>query len=151
MLTGCFGVTPQKTGKEGRPMPDFNILLSDSTVLYTRDIPAGKPVVMFYFSPYCPFCKAVTEDILEEMDELNNIQFYFVTSYGLPHLESFIKEHQLTRYTNIAAGIDTANFIHKYYSAQGVPYTAIFNKNKVLNNSFMGKISTGQIKDVAEE
>jgi thiol-disulfide isomerase/thioredoxin len=151
ILTGCFGITPQKTGKEGKPMPDFNILLSDNTVLHTRDIPSDKSVVLFYFSPYCPFCKAVTQNIIEDMDDLNKIRFYFITSYGLSDMEDFIKEHQLTKYTNITVGIDTANFIHKYYNAEGVPYIAIFKKNKILNNSFLGKISTAQIKDVAEE
>src|SRR5689334_11536922 len=101
MLTGCFGITPQKTGKEGKPMPDFNILLADNTVLHTRDIPVGKPVVIFYFSPYCPHCKVVTEDIVEEMGDLKNIQFYFVTNYGFHDMEGFKKQYQLTKYTNI--------------------------------------------------
>jgi thiol-disulfide isomerase/thioredoxin len=151
MLTGCFGITPQKTGKEGKPMPEFTLMLANNTVLYTRDIPVGKPVVLFYFSPYCPHCKAVTQEIVEEMDDLNNIQFYFVSNFSFADLEGFKKNYQLFKYPNIIIGIDTTHFMNDYFSAVGVPYTAIFSKNKILNNSFMGKISAAQLKKVAEE
>jgi len=150
ILAGCFGKTPQKTGNEGKPMPDFTLLLTDSTSLSTHDIPPGKPVVLFYFSPYCPYCEALTLELLEEMDDLRDIRFYFVTSYGWEHLETFKKEHQLAKFPNVTIGIDTALFIRNYFKTKGVPYTAIFNKNKILNNCFLGEISAAQLKNVAD-
>ena len=150
-LTSCFGVEPQKTGKEGKSMPDFNIQLADGNMLHTRDIPTGKPIVLFYFSPYCPYCKALTEDIIEDMDDLKELQFYFVTTLGTQDLKQFAKEHQLAKYPNIFTGLDTARYINEYFGPRGIPYTAVFSKDKILNKTFVGKIGTGRILKAAKE
>lgn len=150
-LAGCFGVAPEKTGKEGQGLPDFNILLTDSKVLHTRDLSAGKPIVLFYLSPYCPYCNKQTKDILGEMEEFNDVQFLFVTSYPLQEMEKFKKGYNLSKYRNITAGVDTAHFIHNYFSAKGVPYTAVYNKNKKLNKTFLGPLTVRQLVKELEE
>lgn len=151
-LTGCFGKTPEKTGKEGAALPAFNILLTDSiTVLNTSNISAGKPVALFYFSPYCPYCRAQTQEIVEEMDDLKDIQFYFVTSYPLSTLRGFKEQYKLGKFPNITIGVDKDRFIGKYFELTGIPYVAIYSKNKKLNNAFQGKITAAQLKEVAEE
>jgi len=152
MLAGCFGTEPQKTGKEGKPMPEFSILLTDSTTrLHSRDFPSNKPVVIFYFSPYCPYCKAQTKKIIEDMDMLKGMQFYYISSFPLSQVKGFYKEFELEKYSNITVGIDSANFVKDYFEIIGFPYLAIYGKNKKLNKSFMGKMYNSQIKKVAEE
>jgi peroxiredoxin len=151
-LTGCFGSDPQKTGKEGRPMPQLSMLLTDSiTILHTSDIPSNKPVVFFYFSPFCPYCKAQTNNIVENIDKLKDIQFYFVTNYPLAAVKHFNEEHKLTKYPNITTALDSANVVGEYFEIVGVPFMAIYGKNKILNKTFMGKIYSSQIKEVADE
>jgi len=151
-LAGCFGSEPQKTGKEGKPMPDFSLLLLDSTTkMHTRDIPTGKPIVLFCFSPYCPYCKAQTKKIVEDMDRLKDIQFYFISNFPLPSVKEFYKEYQLAKYPNITIGIDSAQSVSDYFEISGIPYLAIYGKNKILNKSFMGSIYISQLKKVAEE
>jgi len=152
LLAGCFGADPQKTGKEGKPMPEFSFLLIDSiTRIYTRDIPTGKPTVFLYFSPYCPYCKAQTKMIIENMDNLKDIKFLFISSYPLPTLKDFEKEYQLAKYPNITMGMDSATTIRDYYEMTGIPYLAIYGKDKKLNHTFQGKIYTSQLKKVAED
>lgn len=152
LLAGCFGSEPQKTGLEGKPLPDFSMLLPDSTTwVRSRDIPTGKPIVLFYLSPYCPYCKAQTKEIIEDMHKLKNIQFYFITSFPLPDFKYFCKEYQLEKYSNITTGLDTAHAISDYFEIQSVPYIAIYKKDKILNKTFIGKIYSSQIKKAAEE
>lgn len=151
-LASCFGVTPEKTGKERKPMPDFDLLLTDSTTwLNTRNIPAGKPIALLYYSPNCPYCKALTQEIIEEMDELKNIQFYFISSFPMPTLKAYSKAYQLAKYPNIITGMDTSRLMHDYFNAPGIPYLAIYDKDKKLKQAFLGKISGNQIKKVAGE
>lgn len=151
-FTGCFGVTPQKTGKEGKPIPEFNLLLTDSTTwLNTRNIPSGQPVALLYYSPYCPYCQALTREITEEMDDLKNIRFYFISSFPLATQKAFSKDFQLAKYPNIVTGMDTSSLMQHYWNAPGIPYLAIYNKDKKLNHTFLGKISGNQIKKVAED
>lgn len=150
-FASCFGTPLQKTGKEGQKLPDFNILLANNTSLNTRDIPAGKPIILFYMSPYCPYCNKQTKDILGEMEEFSDVQFLFVTSYQLEEMEKFKKEFNLSKYPNITSGVDTASFIHNYFPAEGVPYTAVYNKNKKLNKTFLGPLTVRQLANVLNE
>lgn len=152
MLVSCFGSEPQKTGLEGKPLPEFSMLLADSTTwLRARDIPGGKPIALFYFSPYCPYCKAQTKEIIDDMDKLKDIRFYFITSLPLSDLKPFYNEYQLQKYPNITAGVDTARVVSDYFEVAGVPYMAIYGNDKKLNKTFMGKIYSSQLKQVAEE
>lgn len=152
LLVGCFGSEPQKTGLEGKPLPEFNILLLDSlTSLNSRNIHSNNAIVLFCLSPHCPYCKAQTKEIIEDMSKLKEIQFYFITSYSLTEMKSFYNEYELAKYPNIITGVDTANFLNDYFEIPGVPYLAIYGKDKILRKTFMGKIYSSQIKNVASE
>lgn len=151
-LVGCFGAEPQKTGLEGKPLPSVNLLLPDSSTWSNiNNTPNGKPVALFYFSPNCPYCKAQTREIIEDYDKLKGIQFYFITGYPIPDIKKYSKEFELDKYPNIVVGRDTASTIGDYFEIPGVPYIAIYNKDKKLNKTYVGKIYSSQIKRVAEE
>lgn len=151
-LAGCFGAEPQKTGKEGKPLPEFSILLTDSTTwLHSRDITVNKPFVLFVFSPHCPFCKAQTKKIIEDRDLLKDIHFYFISHFPLSAIKDYIKEFQLDKQPNITVGLDSANFINEYLEAPGFPYMAIYGKGKKLNKAYLGKTYSRLIVEAAEE
>lgn len=152
-LAGCYSSEPQKTGKEGQPIPAFNVLLTDSTTwLNTSTLPSDKPIVLFYFTPYCPYCKAQTKEIIEDIDKLKNIRFYFISSFPIPLLKEYNKDFNLSKYPNITIGMDTANAVSDYFEIVGVPYMAIYGKNRKLSKSFMGgKLYSSQIKKIAEQ
>lgn len=70
-----------KTGLEGKVLPYYSMLNSDSTTYFNMGtIPAGKPIVVLLFDPYCPYCRAETEDILKDMKSMQDVRFYFLTS-----------------------------------------------------------------------
>jgi peroxiredoxin len=151
LLFGCFSKEPAKTGKEGKPMPDFNMLLMDSiTSINSAKIPSDKPIVLFYFSPHCSYCKSQVKEIIEDMDQLKDIRFYFVSAYSLKEVKTFYNDYQLAKYPNITTGLDTAHSIAEYFEITGVPFLAIYGKNKLLNKSYYGKIYNSQIKKAIE-
>jgi thiol-disulfide isomerase/thioredoxin len=150
-IIGCFGSEPERTGMEGKPLPGFNLLLTDSTTwINTSQVPKGKPVVLYYFNPHCPYCKAQTKDIIEEIDKLKGIQFYFITPFPFADMKRFSKEYELGKYPNISTGFDTASAMGNYFKVSAVPYIAIYGKDQKLNNTFEGKIYSSQIKKIAE-
>jgi len=151
-LAACFGKDPQKTDLEGKPLPDFSLLLTDSAnSVHTTNTPADKPVVLFYLSPHCPYCKAQTKEIIEDMPKLKDIQFYFISNFQLQDVKNFYKEFQLEKYPNIITGLDTAHAISDYFEISAIPYIAVYGKNKTLNNTFVGKIYSSQIIKAAKE
>ena len=151
-LFGCFSTPAQKTGKEGKPLPTFSMLLTDSaTWVHSTDIPMGKSFAILYFSPYCPFCKAQTKNIIENIDQLKDIHFYYISSFPLSSVKEFIKEFDLKKYNNISIGIDSAHVVNDYFEVPAFPYIAIYGKNKKLKKTFIGKMYSSQIKKEAEE
>lgn len=151
-LAGCFGQAPQKTGKEGKPLPDFSVLLTDSsTWIHSRDIPDNKPFALLVFSPHCPFCKALTKKIIEDKDNLQGIHFYFISDFPLSDVKSYIKEFELDKQPNITVALDSADFVNDYFEVPGLPYIAVYGKNKKLNQAFLGQTYIRQLKKAAEE
>ncbi|OQP59687.1 hypothetical protein A3860_36570 [Niastella vici] len=134
-------------------MPAFKILLTDSiTWINTSTATMNQPIVLFDFSPFCPYCKKQTKEIIEDIDQLKGIQFYFISSFPISTLKTFNKQFKLAQYPNITIGMDTANTIGDYFEITGVPYMAIYGKDKKLKKSFLGgKLYSSQIKKIAEE
>lgn len=151
-LSGCFGKEPQKTGKEGKSLPEFSMLLTDSTTwLHSRDIPTNKPFILFIFSPYCPFCQVQTKKIIEDKDMFKNVHFYFISHYPLSSIKAYIKEFQLENQSNITVGLDSAQFVYDYFEVPAYPYIAIYGKDKKLNAAFIGKTYSRQLLEAAEK
>jgi hypothetical protein len=129
-----------KTGLEGRPIPDFTILLADSTThLNTRDIPTGKPFIMTGFSPYCRHCQQEMGDIIRHIRQFGDTTIYFVTPYSFSDLKKFYVAFQLVRYPTIVTGVDAKNVFLGYFGAPYIPYTAIYDKKKRLKEVIPGQ------------
>jgi thiol-disulfide isomerase/thioredoxin len=151
-LAGCFGRKPEKTGLEGKPMPAFNLLLMDSTTrINTSSFPSGEPIVMFFFSPYCPYCRAQTEDIIANMKSFTNIRFYMLTNLPLSQLKHYYNHYRLDKYPNIVVAQDYNSYFVNYFKVTGVPYMAIYSKDKQLKQVLIGKVGTDLIKDIVFE
>ena len=150
-IVGCSNKNPYAAALELKPLPSFSLLLPDSTTwVNTENIRPDKPVVMFFFSPHCPYCHAQMNDIMDNIGKLKNIQFYLVTSFSVPDMKQFYNEYKLADYPNIIVGRDSANFSGKYFKTPGVPFTAVFGKDKIPNKFFLGKAASSQIKKATE-
>jgi thiol-disulfide isomerase/thioredoxin len=149
LLLICLSACSLFSKKEKRvvvnkPFPSINLMLEDSvSYLSTQNIPEGKPVVFFYYLPYCPFCKAQLEEIIADMDILKDVQFYMVTNLPLGDMRELYKEYKLDKYPNIKMGMDYSNKMLIYYDLKGVPFMAIYDKHKVFKDSFTGGKTLG--------
>lgn len=149
-LSGCKDAKPSiKAGLEGKSLPSFAILLQDSSVLNTSNITAGKPFAIFYFSPQCPYCRAQTKTIVNNIEDLQEMDIYMVSSYSLPAITKYVQENGLSKYKNIITGKDTANFIASYYEVPGVPFIAVYDGNKKLNKAYLGQVTGSKLKNAA--
>jgi hypothetical protein len=90
------------------------------------------------------------KEIIERINSLKNIKFYVFTSWPLKQTQSFYKEYELYKYPNLVVGVDYNNFFKEHFKARGVPYMAIYGRDKKLKQAFIGNVNTKQIKEVAE-
>jgi thiol-disulfide isomerase/thioredoxin len=150
ILPGCFGHRQKViSGLEGQKLPSFSLLLTDSiTRLNTSDIPLGQPFVLFYFNPHCPFCRAQTQELKDEMKSVENVRFYFLSGYPLYQIREFDNHYGLSRYTNITILQIKDTAFTNYFKIPGVPYIAVYNKQKHLKEVLLGKVSISNIRSV---
>jgi thiol-disulfide isomerase/thioredoxin len=148
----CSRRSTIKTGLEGKLMPKFNILLIDSSTNFSSaNIPTGKSNTLLYFSPHCPYCQAEVKTIIEDINRLKEIHFYMITNSPFSELKKFNNKYKLNNYSNITIGTDPFFFFAKYFKAPGVPYLAIYGKDKKLNGVFIGLVKSKDIEAVANE
>ena len=153
LFWGCFSKAPKlETEYEGKLMPAINLLLLDSsTNINTKTSSPGKALVLIDISPFCPFCRALTQSITDNNKELGDIQFILLSSFPISDLKKYYTEYHLEKYANIIVGQDYENYFGSYYKTPGVPCTAIYGKDRRLKQMFMGKVSANLIKDIAME
>jgi len=140
-----------KTGMEGRLLPSFDLLLADSTTLNTDKIPTGKPMIVIGFSPTCTHCQAETQNLLQRMDSLKNTRILFITPFPFDQMKVFYRYFKLARYPNITMGRDSQDYFLKYFKAQGVPYTTIFDSKKRLKQVIVKEARISDIVQAAVE
>jgi hypothetical protein len=61
-------------------------------------------------------------------------------------MKKFNAHYQLSKYANIKIGYDYSHFFRDYFPVNGVPYIAVYSKEKKLNRVFEGKTLSKQIK-----
>ena len=150
LIVSCGQNKQITTGLEGKPIPSINLLMIDSTTkINTANLKDNEPVVFFFFSPQCPYCKLQTEDIISNIKSLNNIHFYLVSSFPFRTLKQYYRQYELERYSNITVGRDYDYHFVDYYSVKSIPYIAVFNKDKILKKVFVGKTDINVIKSTA--
>ncbi len=139
----CQDEKPQayKTGMEGKPLPAFAIQLLDSTsFIHSEDLPAGKNLVLFYFKPTCPYCRAQMRDMVNNMERFKDKELYILTNEDLKSTNGFARYFKLNRFNNVIVGRDTGSVVLKTYRLRAVPFTAYFDKNKQLKALYPGRI-----------
>jgi len=142
--------TPESTTRKGQLAPSFSILLPDSsTYIDIGAVPSGKPFVLFYFSPQCPFCRMELKEIVHNSKQLEDIQFFIFTPFPFKEMRDFYREFQIEKVPNVRMGIDYKFFFGAYFQVTSIPFLAIYGKNKRLNDAFGGYVKADQIIDVA--
>lgn len=132
----------KKRSLEGNvSIPEFDMLLVDSTTYFnTQNIPTGRPVVLFYFGPYCDHSRTQMKNIIKNIENLKNIRFYLITQEPFNDMVYFYNNFRLNQYNNIVVGFDYEKFFNKKLKVQGYPYLLVYGKDGKLRNIFRGEV-----------
>jgi hypothetical protein len=152
LFTAFSAPATEKTGMEGRLMPPFTLLLTDSTTrLNSTDIPSGNPIIVIGFSPTCTHCGKETDDIVKNIAQFKDTRIYFVTPYPFNEMKGFYRYFKLDRYPNVTMGRDSSDYFMTYFKASTIPFTAIFDSKKRLKQAFVNPVDAARLsKAIAE-
>jgi thiol-disulfide isomerase/thioredoxin len=151
-LLSCYNNQAKPSPHDGKILPVFNLLLIDSTTYFnTNNISTETPTVFLFFNPDCPYSRAQITEITKNMSKLKHIKFYLLTSMPFAKLKDIYEHYKLSKFSNITCGYDYTSFFCEYFKVPGVPYMAIYGKNKKLKKAFAGKINPQFINDITRD
>src|SRR4051812_12438903 len=146
IFSSCKEEMPQKaykTGLEGKSIPAFSIQLLDSTsYIHSEAIAGDKKLVVFFFSPTCPYCRAQMRDMVNNIEKFKDEQLYVLTNADLTSTKAFADYFKLNGLNNVIVGRDTGSVVLKTYRLRTVPFTAYYDKNKQLKAAYAGRMSS---------
>jgi thiol-disulfide isomerase/thioredoxin len=135
-----------KTGMEGKPIPPFAIqLLDSSSFIHSEEIADDKKFVLFYFSPTCPYCRAQMRDMVNNIEKFKDEQLYILTNADLKSAKAFADYFKLKRINNVIVGIDTGGVVLSAYRLNTVPFTAYYDKNKLLKAAYNERLTRNSL------
>jgi peroxiredoxin len=149
VFVACGRVKPSKTGLEGTSLPTFNLTLMDNkSILNSNMIRKDEPFVILYFSTQCPYCRVMIKDMMENKEAFLHTPIYFITQDSIGAVKIFFKDYKLSNNINVA--IDKNNYIANYLKIDGLPYIAIYGKNKILKEVLKGRVKVNQLEDLVK-
>ena len=79
------------------------------------------------------------------------MKIYIITSFPLSIMKEFAHRYHLGEYTNVtmAQGSDL-DFVN-YFGVTRVPYIAIYDRDKILKQVMIGKVSVAQLTNNIQE
>jgi hypothetical protein len=151
IIAGCFSKKPEKTTHQNQPLPNFDLFLADGNYFNTGSIPSGKSVILFYFGPGCPYSHVQMDKLLKNKQKFKDTEFILFTTAPIGEMTWFYKKFKLNNYSNFKVGVDYKNFFREYFGTDGVPYLAVYGRDRLLNDAFRGETPINQLRMETEE
>ncbi|WP_307379958.1 TlpA family protein disulfide reductase [Chitinophaga terrae (ex Kim and Jung 2007)] len=139
-LAFCVAICISSCGKKApREIPAFDVLLLDSTTLLnTRDIPTGRPVLFMYFQPDCKHCQEETIKLVKNMDAFKDVQIYYISPSPISEVKLFYDLCGLKKFSNVTFAVDYKLYFYEQYKPTTTPYQAVYDRSKKLVDYFDG-------------
>jgi len=122
-------------------VPPLKLLLTDSSTVFTdKELKKNTPLFFILFSPDCEHCKKETEELIDKIDSLKNIQIVMATFMPFDKMKEFYNDYKLNRFSNITVGYDTQHILATYYRISYTPFVALYDKKGNLIEGFQGAL-----------
>lgn len=117
-------------------IPKIALIQGDSSAFTNANIPAGKPVVIIYFSPECGHCQLTAQEIYNDIDSVKDAFFVWVSYFPVPEIKDFAVKYKLAQYDNFKFGRDPRYAIPAFYKVKFTPFMAVYDTQGKLMQTF---------------
>jgi thioredoxin-related protein len=145
LVMSCSFLHAQQTPPDQAPylrfptVPPFQILKVDSATYYTKeDLKKHHRTLIMYFSPECDHCKHQTQDMLESIDKLKEVEIVMATYQPFLEMKQFYNYYRIADHPNIKMGRDEKYVLQPFYRIRNLPYLALYDSKGNLITTFEG-------------
>lgn len=133
-------------------VPPMRLLLPDSVTTFSeKNLKKNKPVYIILFSPDCEHCQKQTEEIIDSIDRLKNIQIVMATTLPFNKMKEFYNLYQLKRFNNITVGWDRYLILPTIYRIKNFPFIALYDKKWNLITALEGALPLTKVLEYFNE
>jgi AhpC/TSA family len=116
--------------QKNKAIPEFRLLLTDSSWLSKKDLPQYDYTAIIYFSPECNHCQYEATEIVKKIDSLKNVLFIWASYRDFEDIKKFNYKYKLNQYPNMKVGRDPKYLIPSFYQVKFTPFVALYNNQK---------------------
>lgn len=122
---------------DNAPLPAFSFPDTEGNVVTPDDLPANKPIIVFYFDPFCDHCQQEAQWIKENIDQFKNISLVWVSWAEAKDIREFPGKY--------LEGIDLSNFFFlrdadftfdSFFGYSEIPSIYVYNRYRKRTASF---------------
>jgi thioredoxin-related protein len=118
-------------------LPPFAIMQANGKIFRAFELPAGKPMVIIYFSPECDHCDLLMKDFLKKEASFRKASVVMITHLAVGKVAKFVQRYALDKYPNVFVGTEgTWLFVKNYYNIIEMPFLALHDSNGNLVRMF---------------
>jgi hypothetical protein len=127
-------------------LPPLQLLLGDSTTLFTKDnLPKMKPVLIIVFSPGCSHCQHTTEELVKRKDSLPDMHLVMASFASVSEINDFRHKYGTDALPNTTVGKDIYFLLPPFYGITHLPFLAFYDRRDKLAETFEGSMAVPQI------
>ena len=121
-------------------IPPFRMIRQDGRMFKAESLPAGKPIMIIYFSPECEDCQEFMNKIMNRIDDFKSVSIAMITFLPVESLSQFIRKNDLDQHPNFYVGTEGSTFlVRDYYQIEPLLFVALYTKDGDLVKQYSGR------------
>jgi hypothetical protein len=150
LMLSC-GLKKDKLQADISTLPSFDMLLMDSvTMINTKEIPTGNPILFIYFRPDCPHCQEEAKELVTNINALKKFRIYFLAGGPFEDVKNFCIQFHLDQYKNISVVNDYNHSFKQVFKPELVPYIALYNGHKQLIKIYNAEVPVNSLVNASK-
>jgi len=146
-VTLAMAQTAEAPYKRFPEVPPFQLLLSDSATMFTKDmLKKNKATIVMLFSPTCEHCQHEVKEMLKNKTAFKNVQIVMSTLSSISEMNQFYKDYHLDQLPDVTIGKDVRYILPPFYQLHNFPFLAFYDRKKQLVSVFEGSMPMDKLK-----
>ena len=126
-------------------IPTFNFTTVNDEVFSNSNLRKDTNTIFIYFNSTCEFCQHEAQNVSENSDSFDNVQFIFVSEEPKEIIKEFSKTHQLNNKEQIIFIHDSLRTFSNQFDATSIPYLLIYDTSGKLVKKHKGQLNASAI------
>jgi len=131
----------------GAPLPEMRVVYPKKSTYTGANFQNKANLFVMLFNPTCEHCEAMARDMAKHIELFKKSQIILMAApMMVPYLEYFENTTKVQNFPKIKYGVDSAEFINKTFTYEGLPQVNIYNADRKLIKTYTGLENIDSLK-----